>query len=141
MDLTTEFAAVQRDSWQKVKESMHKWARENVSKAKVETFLNRHVYEDEAKWNFGDNIRNAYNNVKSNFKQMGVIFTPQELTQDVLKNMLVEKYRRVGPEGMKDIAETLKQHLPQQGGAQPAVQQPTVQAQQPAPKQQSGPHV
>ena len=138
IDLRTDFAAIQQEPWQKVKDSMQKWARENVSKQTVENFLKKHNYDDDARYAFADVIRRAYNNVKGNFRNMGIIFDKKELTPEVVKNMLVSKYQREGKDAIKNLSDTLKQQLIQQNGPQQPA--PQAQVQNDAPKKEQGGH-
>ena len=125
-DLTDEFLLVQRDSWQKAKQAMNQFARDNISEKEVQEFLNKHNFEEKARQNFGKKIVNAYQNVKDKFREMGVVFKASELTPEVIRDMLVVKAQREGPEAIKTLAEDLKQQVLQKSGAQPTVQQPQV---------------
>ena len=133
VDLTTDFYTVQQKPWQKAKEAMNQLARKYVSAETVKKFLEGHDPNGNARDNFNEKIRGAYKSAKSDLQKLGMIFEPKDLTPDVVKNMMVERYKREGPEGMKNISEALKQHALLQNGVQPTAQQ--AQMQQPeAPK-------
>jgi hypothetical protein len=111
VDLTTDFYTVQQKPWQKAKEAMNQLARKYVSAETVKKFLEGHDPNGKARESFDEKIRGAYKSAKSDLQKLGMIFEPKDLTPDVVKNMMVERYKREGPEGMKRFFEAVADRM------------------------------
>ena len=122
-----DFIAVQRESWQKAKEFLHTYARENVSMELVQKALDAHKYNSVAQIDLDQAIRDAFDNLnRDTLKSMGVVFQEKDLTQQMVKDMVVVKYQREGQVGMQVFAKSLQQQIANQQDG-PQAQQKQVQ--------------
>ena len=122
-----DFIAVQRESWQKMKEFLHTYARENVSLEAVQKALNAHDYKAGARIDLDLAIRDAFEKIDPDtLKRMGVVFQEKDLTPQMVKDMMVVKHQREGQVGMQAFSESLKQQIANQQDG-PQAQQKQVQ--------------
>ena len=131
---------MEQKGYPKMKEGLRDYVRQKFDQDLVQKALESHyAFSDETRALI-DKMDEVWKSIPKDpyFATEGLNFDVKQIPEQMFKDALALKHRKVGQTGMLDYAQNLQEQMkqqPQKDGQQVQAQQPQVQSQQP--KQQS----